>query len=245
MAEIQGSVRKALSSMKKQSSVYEKLPDQEAYGDEESTSSTQRPWTKRDSPGFRTKILGISLILAIIFVVTLAMTGLMLVFKSLPNDSEPDVITCGHTPTEARNAGCRFEPMMSAWIPKKCTFQDLIDDNAGTFENWPFFSDQDIKQPITGAELVGVQVGNFTKVFTSHGTAHDLHCLYAWRKLNLAAEIGAKFIDSKSRSLHHTTHCARHIAQLVEEGAGYLPKEDIIRSVTALPLLYLDCVPLV
>ncbi|TGJ88280.1 hypothetical protein E0Z10_g437 [Xylaria hypoxylon] len=233
-----------LSYMKRQSSVYKELPNQDVYDDKEPTRNTQIPWAKKNSSQFRTLILRITVIFVILLTLSLAATGLMLIFKPVPKSPEQQ-LTCGHTPTEARNAGCLFEPMMSAWVPKLCSFQELIDDNAGTFENWLFFSDEDIQQPITGAELDGLRVGNYTKVFSSHGTGHDLHCLYAWRKLNLAVESGAKFIDTKSRSLHHSTHCAMHIAQLLEEGAGFLPKEDNMRLVTAFPLLYLSCVPLV
>ncbi|KAI0877231.1 hypothetical protein GGS24DRAFT_161706 [Hypoxylon argillaceum] len=245
MAEGQGSVRNVLSSMKRQSSVYEKLPNQDLYDDGEPTSSTELFWDKKILSQLRAVSLRITVIFVIILSLTLATAGLIIAFKPVPDFPKKELITCGHTPTEARNSGCRFEPMMSAWIPEICSFPELISDNAGTFENWAFFSDEKIRQPITGAELEAVRVGNYTKVFSSHGTGHDLHCLYTWRKLNLAIEKGAKFIDSKSRSLHHTTHCAKHIAQLLEEGAGFLPKEDGMVKVTAFPLLYLSCVPLV
>ncbi|KAI0912601.1 hypothetical protein F4823DRAFT_581292 [Ustulina deusta] len=244
MSKAQGSARNILSSIKRQSSVYEKLPNQDVYDGEQPASSPQILWGKKDPSQFRTMVLRITLIFVIILAAFLLVTGLILAFKPNPKDSDQEFIPCGHTPTEARAAGCRFEPMMSAWIPEKCLFPELIDDNTGTFENWLFFSDEKTTQPITGAELDGVRVGNYTKVFSTHGTAHDLHCLYAWRKLNLAVERGAKLIDSKSRSLHHTTHCAKHIAQLLEEGAGYLPKDDDIRHITAFPLLFLSCVPL-
>ncbi|KAF2968771.1 hypothetical protein GQX73_g4856 [Xylaria multiplex] len=234
-----------LSSMKRPKTTYEKVPDQDVYDSEEPTPNTQLPWAKKGSLPFRTVIFTITMSFVILLAVSLVAVGLVLVFKPAPKHSEPETISCGHTPTEARNSGCRFEPMMSAWVPEQCSFPELIEENAGTFENWLFFSDEKTTQPITGAELDGVRVGNYTKVFSSHGTAHDLHCLYAWRKLNLAVDIGAKLIDSKSRSLHHTTHCAKHIAQLLEEGAGYLPKDDDMIQITAFPLLFLSCVPLV
>ncbi|KAI1120113.1 hypothetical protein F5Y10DRAFT_259070 [Nemania abortiva] len=243
MSEAQSSVRNMLS-MKRQNSVYEKLPNQDLYDEEGPSQVEEVSWSKRIPPRIRMVILGISVFSFIVFIISLAVTGFLRASKPTPESPEQELISCGHTPTEARNAGCRFEPMMSSWIPEKCSFPELISDTAGTFENWLFFSDEDIKQPITGVELDGVRVGNYTKVFSSHGTAHDLHCLYTWRKLNLAIEKGAKFIDSKSRSLHHSTHCAKHIAQLLEEGAGFLPKDDDMRHVTALPLLYLSCVPL-
>ncbi|GAW20957.1 hypothetical protein ANO14919_104700 [Xylariales sp. No.14919] len=234
-----------LSSMNRQSAVYKKLRNQDVYDTEEAPPNAQIPWAKKSPPQFRNVLFRISVITVILLAVSLTATGLVLVFKPTPESTEQELISCGHTPTEARNAGCRFEPMMSAWVPEACSFPELIADNAGTFENWLFFSDEETKNPIAGAELDGVRVGNYTKVFSSHGTAHDLHCLYAWRKLNLAVESGAKLIDTKSRSLHHTTHCAKHIAQLLEEGAGFLPKDDDVRQVTAFPLLFLRCIPLV
>ncbi|KAI1363133.1 hypothetical protein F5Y08DRAFT_310299 [Xylaria arbuscula] len=229
---------------KTQNSTYDKLPITDAQDDGEQLPS-EIPW-KNNNPPHHRAIVRLSVIVTTLLTVSLAATALILVSKPTPKNLEEE-ISCGHTPAEARDAGCIFEPMMSAWVPAQCSFPELIDDNAGTFENWLFFSDETIRKPITGLELEGVRVGNYTKVFSSHGTAHDLHCLYAWRKLNLAVETGAKLIDTKSRSLHHTTHCAKHIAQLVEEGAGFLPKKqkDGMVTVTALPLLYLKCVPLV
>ncbi|KAI0811670.1 hypothetical protein GGR55DRAFT_641262 [Xylaria sp. FL0064] len=241
MTDTKGPVRNLKSSARRQSSTYDEIPSLNVHDDEEPTSSTQIPWARRSSFQYRTLILRITVILVILLVVSLAIIGSL---RPIPRQSEQDPKPCGHNPSEARNAGCRFEPMMSAWVPEECSFSELIEDNAGTFENWLFFADEGIKQPITGGALEAVRVGNYTKIFSSHGTAHDLHCLYAWRKLNFAVERGAKFIDTKSRSLHHTTHCAKHIAQLLEEGAGYLPKDDGIRKVTAFPLLFLSCVRL-
>ncbi|KAJ8131455.1 hypothetical protein O1611_g2174 [Lasiodiplodia mahajangana] len=242
MAE--GSVRNILSSMRRQSPSYEKLPNQDVRDVEASIPNIETSRAQKLPSQFGILILRIIVFFALLLGTSLVVVILMRALKPVSKASEHELIlSCGHTPTEARNAGCRFEPMMSAWVPEICSFPELVSDNAGTFENWLFFSDEDITQPITGAELDGVRVGNYTKVFSSHGTGHDLHCLYAWRKLNLAVEKGAKFIDSKSRSLHHTTHCAKHIAQLLEEGAGFLPKDDGIRHVTAFPLLYLKCVP--
>lgn len=229
---------------KTQTPAYNKLPVADVQDNEVQLPRVKAPWDNRSPPHHRA-IVKLGVIITTLLTISLAATALILASKPTPRSLEKGLISCGHTPTEARNAGCVFEPMMSAWVPAQCSFPELIDDNAGTFENWSFFSDEAVKDPITGLELDGLRVGNYTKVFSSHGTAHDLHCLYAWRKLNLAIEIGAKLIDTKSRSLHHTTHCAKHIAQLVEEGAGFIPKEDGIRTVTALPLLYLKCVPLV
>ncbi|KAI0425069.1 hypothetical protein F5Y09DRAFT_322659 [Xylaria sp. FL1042] len=241
MTKDKNSVKNIVSFIRRQSPVYGELPNLNVHDNKEPTSSTEIPWARKRSFQYRTVILRVAVVFVIFLVVSLATIGLM---RPVPNSPEQDPRPCGHTPTEARSAGCRFEPMMSAWVPEKCSFPELIEDNAGTFENWLFFADEKITQPITGKELEGVRVGNYTKIFSSHGTAHDLHCLYAWQKLNLAVKRGAEFIDTKSRSLHHTTHCAKHIAQLLEEGAGYLPKDDDMRHVTAFPLLFLSCVPL-
>ncbi|KAI1294307.1 hypothetical protein F5Y03DRAFT_373350 [Xylaria venustula] len=245
MAETPSLFNHLFSSIKRPRTVYEKVPNEDVCENEGATTSTTIPWAKRKTAQSRTVILGTVMTLVMVLAVSLVAIVLVRAFKPASEHLPQEVATCGHTPTEARNAGCRFEPMMSAWMPHECSFSELIEDNAGTFENWPFFSDEKTRHPIIGAELEGVRVGNYTKIYSSHGTGHDLHCLYAWQKLNWAVEKGFKLVDSKSRSLHHSTHCAKHIAQLLEEGAGYLPKEEDMKHVTAFPLLFLSCVPLV
>ncbi|KAI0505446.1 hypothetical protein F5B22DRAFT_651703 [Xylaria bambusicola] len=229
---------------KRQISAYNKVPNTDVHDDEEQLPNIKTRWNEKSLLQPRTVII-LTVIITIVLTISVSAIASILGLKSVDEPLEEESISCGHTPTEARAAGCVFEPMMSAWIPAQCSFPELIDDTAGTFENWLFFSDQTLKRPITGVELEGVRVGNYTKVFSSHGTGHDLHCLYAWRKLNLAVESGAKLIDTKSRSLHHTTHCAKHIAQLLEEGAGFLPKDEDMRRITAFPLLFLKCIPLI
>lgn len=130
--------------------------------------------------------------------------------------------------------------MLGAWVPEKCFFKELVDEYNGTFENWKWYSDEDHTHEITGFELEALQVGSYTRIFTS-SIAHDLHCLYAWRKVAIALERNLGLIDSRSVTFSHATHCTKHISQALQDKPD--PLAGDIGS--KWPLLFHDCVPLV
>jgi hypothetical protein len=49
---------------------------------------------------------------------------------------------------------------------------------------------------------------------------HDEHCLFQWRKLQYAMTNRMDFIDNKTMSMHHTTHCADQLTQSCEPKTG-------------------------
>jgi hypothetical protein len=152
------------------------------------------------------------------------------------------IYSCGRSPSEARAKSCQFEPMMSAWIPTQCSHPSLISEYPDIFSTWSWFYDFNLTSPITAlSELEELRAGNYSKVWTSRKHAHDLHCLYAWRKTSIAldGEEGKQgLLDKRSFDFYHSTHCAKHISKLLE---GEDPLEGKLYA-TAWPMMYHDCV---
>lgn len=101
--------------------------------------------------------------------------------------------------------------MMRAWIPDACYFPELIEEY-DPFHDRAWFIDPALSIPANIQELIAGE-GNHS-VYTRH--FHADHCLYSWRKLALAIAKKKPFIDSKSYSLSHSTHCSKGIAGVLK-----------------------------
>lgn len=149
--------------------------------------------------------------------------------------------TCGSTPTEARQNDCFFDPMMSAWIPSTCYFDALAQEYGDIFTTWGWFWDANHTQAITSAAgLAQVRAGNYTKIWTDYPHAHDLHCIYTWRKMALTLERNLLRLDARSLDFDHSVHCARTIGEILE---GRDPMAGAL-YVTVWPMMYHDCLPI-
>lgn len=149
-------------------------------------------------------------------------------------------INCGRSPKEAKARGCHFEPMMSAWMPDECYFEDLKDDQEDIWETWDWYRDINATRKVPKDEMQKLRNGDYSVVFTTNPMAHDLHCLYTWRKVTTAVERGSWFLDSRTLEFDHSTHCAKGITKLLQEYKEYSENT----SVTVWPLLFHDCIPL-
>jgi hypothetical protein len=217
---------------------YEKVPLQELSNDE--LPDTTRPHSRRQNTivlwGWKACLLFAAL-LCLLF----AVAGLIYISALVQKTHKQHWTPCGNTPTEARNGGCHFEPMMSSWMPDRCFFKELVDEYDDIFETWKWYSDLNLTQEITGAsELDALRAGNYMRVYTSHEHAHELHCVYTWRKVAIALERNVGLVDSTSLKFHHSSHCAKSISRALQK------RPDSIRQQGAVwPLMFRDCVPLV
>lgn len=149
--------------------------------------------------------------------------------------------SCGNNPTEARESGCFFDPMMSAWIPDQCYFSDLAEEYGDIFLTWNWYWDRNHTMAITAAdELAQIRAGNYTKIWTDYHHAHDLHCIYTWRKMALTLERNLLRLDARSLEFDHSRHCAMAISDILD---GKDPMEGSL-YVTIWPMMYHDCLPI-
>jgi hypothetical protein len=148
--------------------------------------------------------------------------------------------TCGRTSTEARLLGCQYEPMLRSWIPRDCYSPEPADEYH-PFDDREWFFDKALTRRMLGKDLNKLRNGDDITAYTK--TFHDEHCLYAWRKLHLAVEKRLKLVDSKTMSLHHTTHCAKRVAKLIYNVGNYGYNESLAHTSTA-PIMFQTCVQL-
>lgn len=72
-------------------------------------------------------------------------------------------LSCGTTPESARAASCRFDVMMSAWIPEPCYDSELM-ENTLSIEKFSWFADTDFKKPVSYEQVRAD--GPHTQLFT-------------------------------------------------------------------------------
>lgn len=149
---------------------------------------------------------------------------------------------CGTNPTEARDRGCLFEPMMSAWIPEQCSLPDVVqefqDKYGDIHSTWPWFWDGEATQEVLEKDFDILRAGNYSAIYTTHFPSHDLHCLYGWRKISAARERKLLLSDAKTADPFHGTHCAEYVAKRV-----YQPEPEF-QPVWQWPMMYHNCAPI-
>jgi hypothetical protein len=155
-------------------------------------------------------------------------------------------VPCGSTSAEARANGCHYEPMQRSWIPDTC-YTSSPSEEYTPFDDREWFYDVNLTRRIGEDGLRKLREGEelpegednmaYAHMF------HNEHCIYCWRKLSIAVEKRLPLIDSKTKSLAHTTHCAKGIAkQLYDVGRG--DTEKYHKQVAYSPLMFQTCVEL-
>jgi len=118
---------------------------------------------------------------------------------------------CGNSASEAKEAGCIFDPMMNSWLSEDCYDEELSQEFRNQ-RDWAFFADRNATRRLTEEE--------FSHAGDSWGSweFHIAHCSFALRKLQRAIKYGRK-IEMEVTHEDHTTHCAKVTAvtfQLME-----------------------------
>ncbi|KAH8820168.1 hypothetical protein F5884DRAFT_744529 [Xylogone sp. PMI_703] len=160
--------------------------------------------------------------------------------KAETRPDPPDRHYCGKTSEEAVQRGCRYEPMYSSWIPDICYTTEPAPEY-DPYSDLDWYSDVDLKYPLTEREMAGLRQGNFTRVYTTW-RYHDQHCLYAWRKLAIAVEKRLPFIDTKSVEIEHSEHCAKNLTNYVRHEKDYVAEMNI--GSFMIPMMMQGCVAL-
>jgi len=92
--------------------------------------------------------------------------------KSVSPFSLIDRGNCGHSVEKAKEKGCVFDIMLSAWVPKPCYDQELSESilaaNNFTYWNSNVGGEEVSEEDIRKGEL---------NILHTHGTYHSQHCL--------------------------------------------------------------------
>ncbi|KAH0522989.1 hypothetical protein TsFJ059_008049 [Trichoderma semiorbis] len=109
---------------------------------------------------------------------------------------------CGRSSEEAMQRGCVMEPLFYGWMPKQCVYKELS-DRYPVFEDRKWYLEKDM---INEVESEALWRGSNIKVYTH--IYHGEHCLFQWRKIMFAINNHEQYIDNKTISIHHSSHCA-------------------------------------
>lgn len=187
---------------------------------------------------YRTKQHLLWLAVSILFVVVVVYGSLQL----YSSRAQPIAITdahCGRTAAEAKALGCIYEPMQRSWIPEACYFSEPGNEYT-PFDDRPWYYDSNLTQKIEGKDLDRLRNGDDLMAYTQ--SFHHEHCLYCYRKLAIAVEKRLPYIDSKTASFHHSTHCAKMISAMIYDVAN--SQSTYLLSHTISPLMFQTCVRL-
>ncbi|ORY70414.1 uncharacterized protein BCR38DRAFT_471714 [Pseudomassariella vexata] len=113
---------------------------------------------------------------------------------------------CGRSSLTAKARGCVMEPLFYGWMPPQCVFPELTSAHP-VFEDRKFYKDRNMTMELAPEQLwAGEEIMVYTHRY------HGEHCLFQWRKLQYAMDHRMEFLDNKTISLHHTTHCADQLS---------------------------------
>jgi len=114
---------------------------------------------------------------------------------------------CGTSVAEARAKGCQYEPMQRAWIPQQCYFPEPATEY-DPFNDRTWFLDATLE---TQADVRELKSGDVPVAYVAN--FHQEHCTYNWRKLAIAVNKKARWIDNRVGNIHHATHCSLGLAE--------------------------------
>lgn len=203
--------------------------------EEENKSLLDTPSTRRllRFPG-----CGVAYPLVIGIVSTVLVTIIAGFHSNARHQSEPTWIPCGTTAVEARANNCHFDRMMRAWIPDACWFPEPADEPIyDVYNDREWFLDHNLTQP---ADMKIVMAGSeeYEVIYTKR--VHKEHCLYTWRKLAISVAERKPFLDHRTHSLGHTTHCSTWLAKYFR-GIWNETSVGQKKTVTEVPMSFLGC----
>lgn len=132
---------------------------------------------------------------------------------------------CGHSAEEARANDCHFDLMLTAWVPRDCFDEPLMESYISN-HNYTWYSDKALTTTVPDNV---VRRGEHHRVFVEK-EFHYVHCAYMWEMQMRAYHAGIA-MEYDISTVEHTTHCAHLLVDRV------LP-----RNFTALTVKYDTCI---
>lgn len=117
--------------------------------------------------------------------------------------------TCGNTIEEARKAGCEYDILLNAFVPKPCYDDEFIleytDDSS-----WGAYSDTNLSIPLSVSQM------SESEYYYTSVRDHKNHCGILWKKQFFALFEEKRTIDTIVASAGHTDHCAQYLMDVEE-----------------------------
>lgn len=143
-----------------------------------------------------------------------------------PDGLAGKILDCGHSPEEARAAGCVYDVMMQDWVPEPC-FDEVLTERYLAEGNYTWYADSD-GNVMSDEEM---RKGEHHEAWMTGGY-HKAHCIFSWEKL-IRAERNNRPISQELLSYDHVLHCR------MQTLGGEMHKRDAI-AVRA-PTNYAKC----
>ena len=144
---------------------------------------------------------------------TLAFSGLVSISNHILLSLRPKPsasCSCGKSVAEAIARGCKLDPSAPAWLPEHCRDDDLIEEwnrsGPGPGGSWPYYTDRYGNVTLTLEEL-GRLADAPVPIFYMTQEWHIMHCVFYWRKLQIAYKTKGLTIEEKYDNDGHIMHC--------------------------------------
>ncbi|KAI8633836.1 hypothetical protein F5Y19DRAFT_471091 [Xylariaceae sp. FL1651] len=158
-------------------------------------------------PRYSRILLGLRVLKDVILVI-LALVAIVLLF---PNHRKPirEGCDCGGSIAEARELGCQYDTLASAWLPQHCIDKELTAefDLSGDGPNgtWQYWADVAHQRELTLDQLAALAEVPDAVYFTS-SRWHVIHCLFYWRK-QMRQPSTRVTIEPRYNHEGHVKHC--------------------------------------
>ncbi|KAH8655474.1 hypothetical protein BX600DRAFT_439993 [Xylariales sp. PMI_506] len=108
---------------------------------------------------------------------------------------------CGETPAEAREIGCKFDPMLQQWIPVDCYDEEQSESflRKGKWK-WYYDVDRQLEMPDDVMRL------GLHEVVFMNDDFHRRHCAYSWEIQTRAMQEQRPLLE-ELLSYKHVHHC--------------------------------------
>jgi len=160
-------------------------------------------------------ILSLGVVLALVL-----LTTRILAFIGRVHPRPP--LSCGTTPSSARENGCFFDLISFAWQVPECYDASLVSEFS-SWDTWSFFIEN--RGNVTLPQEIAM-LGEQSLYTTWY--YHVVHCTFMWRQMHRAFERG--WIDSHLLSYNHTLHC-----QAVLLAEGFAPDDVVTQANVIFP----------
>lgn len=121
-------------------------------------------------------------------------------------------LTCGNTTSEARAAGCAFDPLIFAWTNPECP-RDMVEEhlefNHG--KPWNYWVDKE------GIELIphdNYKTLSHMEYYWTTNSEHLSHCSFMLLRFHKVMRRGGQRIDGLTRSFDHAHHCLMFLLEM-------------------------------
>ncbi len=126
-----------------------------------------------------------------------------------------------------------MEPWFYGWMPSQCVFPELT-ATYPVFGDREFFIDKNLTRRIPVGGFMDRKAYNYlyTQVPLTSAAAgqlpasvsakerlmiitryHGEHCLFQWRKLQYSLDHHVDYVDNKTISFYHSSHCTEQLSQ--------------------------------